>query len=75
MTSDDTDGRTRELLAAHDNFGMEEGQVVLLKQGKVPSIMDNDGRIALDDSGYRVQTKCVTAHRLCTAHCGHAQDD
>ena len=57
MTSADTDGRTRELLAAHDNFGMAEGQVVLLKQGKVPSIMDNDGRIAPDASGYRVQTK------------------
>lgn len=57
MTSADTDSPTRELLAAHNNFGMAEGQVVLLKQGKVPSIQDNDGRIALDDSGYRVQTK------------------
>ena len=57
MTSADTDGRTRELLAANNNFGMAEGQVTLLKQGKVPSIMDNDGRIALDGSGYQVQTK------------------
>ena len=57
MTSADTDGRTRELLAANDNFGMAEGQVTLLKQGKVPSIEDNEGRIALDDSGFRVQTK------------------
>ena len=57
MTSADTDGRTRELLAANGNFGMAEGQVTLLKQGKVPSIQDNDGRIALDASGYRVQTK------------------
>eukprot|EP01043_Picozoa_sp_COSAG02_P022450 COSAG02_NODE_1167_length_14137_cov_25.567175_14_plen_58_part_00 len=57
MTSADTDSRTRELLAANNNFGMEEGQITLLRQGKVPSIMDNDGRIALDASGYRVQTK------------------
>ena len=57
MTSADTDGRTRELLAANNNFGMADAQITLLKQGKVPSIMDNDGRIALDDSGYRVQTK------------------
>jgi hypothetical protein len=57
MTSADTDGRTRELLAANNNFGMAEGQVTLLKQGKVPSIMDNDGGIALDGSGYQVQTK------------------
>jgi hypothetical protein len=57
MTSADTDSRTRELLAANNNFGMAEGQVMLLKQGKVPSIADNEGRIALDDSGYKVQTK------------------
>lgn len=57
MTSADTDGRTRELLAANNNFGMKEGQITLLRQGKVPSIMDNDGRIAIDASGYRVQTK------------------
>jgi|EP01046_Picozoa_sp_COSAG06_P032806 hypothetical protein len=57
MTSADTDSRTRELLAANNNFGMAEGQVTLLKQGKVPSIADNEGRIALDDSGYKVQTK------------------
>eukprot|EP01051_Picozoa_sp_SAG22_P037215 SAG22_NODE_18451_length_287_cov_0.803191_1_plen_95_part_11 len=57
MTSADTDARTRELLKANDNFGMAEGQVTLLKQGKVPSIMDNDGRIALADSGFEVQEK------------------
>eukprot|EP01047_Picozoa_sp_COSAG01_P048002 COSAG01_NODE_4635_length_4859_cov_19.113235_3_plen_384_part_00 len=57
MTSADTDDRTRELLAANANFGMAEGQITLLKQGKVPSIQDNDGCIALDASGYRVQTK------------------
>jgi UDP-sugar pyrophosphorylase len=57
MTSADTDERTRALLDANANFGMAEGQVVLLKQGKVPSIENNDGRIALDESGFQVQTK------------------
>ena len=57
MTSADTDGRTKALIDANKNFGMTDGQITLLKQGKVPSIMDNDGRIALDDSGFKVQTK------------------
>ena len=57
MTSADTDAPTRALLAANGNFGMAEGQVVLLMQGKVPSIEDNDGRIALEASGFQIQTK------------------
>lgn len=57
MTSADTDAGTRELLRANNNFGMTEGQVTLLKQGKVPAILDNDGHIALEDGGFRIQTK------------------
>lgn len=57
MTSADTDARTKALLAAHSNFGMAEGQITLLMQGKVPSIEDNDGRIALDETGFQIQTK------------------
>lgn len=57
MTSADTDGRTKALLDSNANFGMADGQITLLKQGKVPSIEDNDGRIALDTTGYQVQTK------------------
>eukprot|EP01048_Picozoa_sp_COSAG05_P007982 COSAG05_NODE_586_length_8516_cov_12.928122_2_plen_325_part_00 len=57
MTSADTNDRTAALLAANANFGMVEGQIVLLMQGKVPSIEDNDGHIALDDSGFGIQTK------------------
>eukprot|EP00658_Telonema_sp_P-2_P052152 TRINITY_DN40335_c0_g1_i1.p1 TRINITY_DN40335_c0_g1~~TRINITY_DN40335_c0_g1_i1.p1 ORF type:complete len:271 (-),score=72.85 TRINITY_DN40335_c0_g1_i1:40-852(-) len=56
MTSDDTDGATRALLAENSNFGMAESQVVVLKQDKVPSISDNQGRIAMADE-YRIQTK------------------
>lgn len=57
MTSADTDAPTKALLEANRNFGMAEGQVTLLMQGKVPSIEDNDGRIALDKTGFRIQTK------------------
>ena len=39
MTSDDTDRATRELLAEKSNFGLQK--VTVLKQGKVPSISDN----------------------------------
>ncbi len=35
MTSDDTHARTEALLKVHSNFGMQEGQVVLIKQEKV----------------------------------------
>lgn len=57
MTSADTDARTRELLSANNNFGMADGQVILLKQGKVPSVLDNDGHIALEEDGFQIQTK------------------
>uniref|UniRef100_A0A383VCY8 UTP-monosaccharide-1-phosphate uridylyltransferase n=1 Tax=Tetradesmus obliquus TaxID=3088 RepID=A0A383VCY8_TETOB len=58
MTSDDTHGRTEALLKKHSNFGMEEGQVVLIKQEKVPCLIDNDAHLALDPSdAYAVQTK------------------
>lgn len=57
MTSDDTHARTEALLAANDNFGFAPGQVVLMKQEKVPSLMDNAARIALGEDGFSMQTK------------------
>eukprot|EP01048_Picozoa_sp_COSAG05_P016254 COSAG05_NODE_2069_length_3614_cov_13.982646_2_plen_331_part_00 len=36
MTSDDTHGATEQLLEQHGNFGMEPGQVTLMKQNKAP---------------------------------------
>lgn len=35
MTSEDTHARTQALLQEHKNFGMEEGQITLIKQEKV----------------------------------------
>ena len=57
MTSDDTHKATLQLLAAHENFGMEAGQISLLKQEKVPALLDNDARIALTESKDAVLTK------------------
>ena len=49
MVSDDTCVKTEALLHRHNNFGMCDGQITLLRQGKVPALMDNDARLALDE--------------------------
>ncbi|PFH37452.1 UDP-sugar pyrophospharylase [Besnoitia besnoiti] len=46
MTSDDTHDRTIELFESHDFFGLKRSQVVFMKQGKVPALLDNDANIA-----------------------------
>jgi UDP-N-acetylglucosamine/UDP-N-acetylgalactosamine diphosphorylase len=50
MTSPATDQETREFFAAHGNFGLEEGQIVFLSQGTVPSL-DREGRALLAAPG------------------------
>ena len=58
MTSDDTDARTRALLADHGHFGMVAGQITLLKQEKVPCLKDGDAGLALDPADrFRMLTK------------------
>ncbi|KAM7276643.1 hypothetical protein ACFE04_018509 [Oxalis oulophora] len=58
MTSDDTHSRTLELLESNSYFGMQHGQVKLLKQEKVACLDDNDARLAVDPHNkYRIQTK------------------
>ena len=47
MVSDDTDEGIRELLAQTGRFGLEESQVVILKQEKVAALADSDARLAL----------------------------
>ncbi|KAA8538392.1 hypothetical protein F0562_028062 [Nyssa sinensis] len=58
MTSDDTHGRTLELLESNAYFGMKSTQVKLLKQEKVACLIDNDAKLAVDPHNkYRIQTK------------------
>ncbi|PNW73176.1 hypothetical protein CHLRE_14g621751v5 [Chlamydomonas reinhardtii] len=58
MTSDDTHGRTLELLRKNSYFGMEESQVTLIKQEKVACLTDNAAHLALEPTDkYSVQTK------------------
>ena len=58
MTSDDTDTLTQKLLKDNHNFGMTAEQLIIFKQGKVPSLLDNDAHFTLDDSDkYALDTK------------------
>jgi UDP-sugar pyrophosphorylase len=56
MVSDDTESKTIELLKRNSYFGLNESQVVVLKQEKVPSLMDNDAHIALSGP-YEIDSK------------------
>jgi len=49
MTSGDTHDKTVELLEANNYFGLDRGQVTLMKQGLVPALADVDARIAAKD--------------------------
>merc|ERR1719373_835456 len=56
MTSGDTHDKTVALLSKNDYFGMSSDQLTLMKQEKVPALMDNDARFARDGM-FAVQTK------------------
>uniref|UniRef100_A0A6S8CKX9 UTP-monosaccharide-1-phosphate uridylyltransferase n=1 Tax=Aplanochytrium stocchinoi TaxID=215587 RepID=A0A6S8CKX9_9STRA len=58
MTSGDTHSRTVELLKAEKNFGLEGGQLTIVKQEKVPALTNNDALFAQKDTNpYKIQTK------------------
>eukprot|EP01060_Flectonema_neradi_P022848 TRINITY_DN31070_c0_g1_i1.p1 TRINITY_DN31070_c0_g1~~TRINITY_DN31070_c0_g1_i1.p1 ORF type:complete len:605 (+),score=140.09 TRINITY_DN31070_c0_g1_i1:40-1854(+) len=57
MTSDDTNDKTVQFLEANNNFGMTPSQITILKQGKVPSLIDNDAKFAVDPADGLLLTK------------------
>ena len=58
MVSDDTHLQTIKLLEDNDYFGMEESQIHILKQEKVPALNSNDADLLLQkDSNYLLETK------------------
>ena len=58
MTSDDTDTLTQKLLKDNHNFGMPANQLIIFKQGKVPSLLDNDAHFTLEEADkYALDTK------------------
>lgn len=56
MTSGDTHERTEQLLKDNAYFGMDEDQVILMKQEKVACLSDGSARLAMDDD-FTIQTK------------------
>jgi len=56
MTSDDTHQETVDFLRRNYNFGMEENQITLLRQGNVPAVDDSDGSFFLEEP-YMLKTK------------------
>jgi UDP-sugar pyrophosphorylase len=58
MTSGDTHAATVKLLKENNDFGMAEGQITVVKQEKVPSLLDNDARFALEETdNFEISTK------------------
>ena len=57
MTSEDTNKETIAILKKHSNFGMKENQISLLKQEKLPAILDNDCHLALRTDKFLLLTK------------------
>ena len=58
MTSGDTDGATRELLASNNNFGLDDDQIFVIVQDKVPALRDINAGLALEDNDrWAIQTK------------------
>ena len=57
MTSGDTHERTVRLLESNNYFGAAEGQITIVKQEKVPALVDNSAKFAVDETGFRLLTK------------------
>ena len=57
MTSGDTHDETISLLKTHNDYGMRPGQISIVKQNKIPSILDNDCHLALEHDKFLIETK------------------
>lgn len=56
MTSDDTDPLTQKLLLDSDNFGFDDGQVIIVKQDKVAALSNGNAGLSMK-SKYVIETK------------------
>ena len=57
MTSGDTHEKTVSLLKSRNNFGMRPEQITIVKQSKLPAILDNDCHLALQKNKFLLETK------------------
>ena len=45
------------LLKTHSYYGMKPGQISIVKQNKIPAILDNDCHLALENNKLLIETK------------------
>ena len=57
MTSGDTHDKTKAFLEENSNFGMKKEQIILIKQNKLPAILDNECHLALQKDKFLLLTK------------------
>lgn len=57
MTSDDTYSRTVAILNENNNFGLRKDQITIVKQDKVPALLNNDCHLALIPGKLLIDTK------------------
>lgn len=57
MVSDDTNTQTIELLEKNNYFGMKKSQVILMKQQKVPALLDITAKLALTPNKLEILSK------------------
>ena len=57
MTSGDTHDKTVSLLKSKSYFGMKPNQITILKQNKLPAIIDNECHLALKPDKFLIETK------------------
>lgn len=57
MTSDDTHEKTVAVLKKNSYFGLEESQIDMVKQDKVPALLDIDANLSIKTGPLQVDTK------------------
>ena len=57
MTSGDTHDKTKAFLEKNLNFWIKKDQIILIKQNKMPAILDNDWHLALEKDQFLLLTK------------------
>ena len=57
MTSGDTHDETVSLLKNHNDYNMRPGQISIVKQNKIPAIIDNECHLALEPDKLLIETK------------------
>ena len=57
MTSGDTHEETVSLLKNHNDYNMRPGQISIVKQNKIPALIDNECHLALEPDKLLIETK------------------